>query len=78
MMLRPLLAIGLAAAALAAPATKAAENSVEAATGLSLSLPINKSQTLRVPRPFARIAVGNAKIADVSPVSRKPACATDE
>lgn len=73
MMLRPFLAIGLAAAALAAPATKAAENSVEAATGLSLSLPINKSQTLRVPRPFARIAVGNAKIADVSPVTNRVA-----
>ncbi len=73
MMLRPLLAIGLATAALAAPATKAAENSVEAATGLSLSLPINKSQTLRVPRPFARIAVGNAKIADVSPVTNRVA-----
>ncbi len=73
MMLRPLLAIGLATAALAAPATKAAENSIEAATGLSLSLPINKSQTLRVPRPFARIAVGNAKIADVSPVTNRVA-----
>lgn len=73
MMLRPLLAIGLAAAALAAPATQAAESSVEAATGLTLSLPINKSQTLRVPRPFARIAVGNAKIADVSPVTNRVA-----
>jgi pilus assembly protein CpaC len=73
MMLRPLLAIGLAAATLAAPATQAAENSVEAATGLTLSLPINKSQTLRVPRPFARIAVGNAKIADVSPVTNRVA-----
>ncbi|WP_310474666.1 type II and III secretion system protein family protein [Sandarakinorhabdus sp.] len=73
MMLRPLLAIGLAATALAAPATQAAESSVEAATGLTLSLPINKSQTLRVPRPFARIAVGNAKIADVSPVTNRVA-----
>lgn len=70
MMLRPLLMIGLAAAALSVPAlTMAAENTVEAATGLSLTLPVNKSQTLRVPRPFARIAIGNAKIADVSPVT---------
>ena len=70
MMLRPLLMIGLAAAALTVPAlTMAAENTVEAATGLALTLPVNKSQTLRVPRPFARIAIGNAKIADVSPVT---------
>jgi pilus assembly protein CpaC len=74
MMLRPLLALGLAAAALSVPtATWAAESSVEAATGLALKLPVNKSQTLRVPRPFARIAIGNPKIADVSPVTNRVA-----
>lgn len=74
MMLRPLLALGLTAVALSVPAaTVAAESSVEASTGLALSLPVNKSQTLRVPRPFARIAIGNPKIADVSPVTNRVA-----
>jgi pilus assembly protein CpaC len=73
MMLRPLLALALAATALATSVPVAAQNSVEAATGLNLTLPVNKSQTLRVPRPFARIAIGNAKIADVSPVTNRVA-----
>lgn len=68
MMMRALLIAALAALPLlAAPALAAA--SVEAHTGLALSVPINKSQTLRVPRPFARLAVGNPAIADVSPVT---------
>ncbi len=53
---------------LAAPAA-AQSSTVEARTGATLNLPINKSQTLRVPRPFARIAIGNSDIADVQPVS---------
>lgn len=70
MMLRPLLAAGLAIAAVTAPAVVHAQAaSLDARTGLTLNLPINKSQTLRVPRPFARIAIGNPKIADVSPVT---------
>ena len=67
---------GVAATALALLAFPAlaqtaanASPSFEARTGLSLSLPINKSQSLRVPRPFARIAIGNPKIADVTPVT---------
>ncbi len=43
--------------------------SMDARTGLALNLPVNKSQTLRVPRPFARVAIGNPEIADVSPVT---------
>lgn len=70
MMARSLLAAGLVLATLSAPAmAQAAASSLEARTGLTLTLPINKSQTLRVPRPFARIAIGNPKIADVSPVT---------
>ena len=70
MMFRPLLAAGLALVAVTAPAVALAQaSSLDARTGLTLNLPINKSQTLRVPRPFARIAIGNPKIADVSPVT---------
>jgi pilus assembly protein CpaC len=74
MMARSLLAAGLLlaplAATLSAPAAaQTTASSLDARTGLTLSLPINKSQTLRVPRPFARIAIGNPKIADVSPVT---------
>jgi pilus assembly protein CpaC len=57
------------AAPLAAPA--AAQNVEDARTGAVMQLPINKSQTLRVPRDFARVAVGNAEIADVMPVSKR-------
>ncbi|OYQ25649.1 hypothetical protein CHU93_13005 [Sandarakinorhabdus cyanobacteriorum] len=68
MMKRAFLIAALAAAAL--PVLPAmAQASMEAHTGLSLNLPINKSQTLRVPRPFARLAIGNADIADVSAVT---------
>jgi pilus assembly protein CpaC len=70
MMLRTLLAAGLAMTAVTAPGAALAQAaSLDARTGLTLNLPINKSQTLRVPRPFARIAIGNPKIADVSPVT---------
>lgn len=71
MMVRSLLVAGLAVCALGnvggAPAL--AQSSIEARTGAVLNLAVNKSQTLRVPRPFARIAVGNADVADVQPVS---------
>lgn len=59
----------LSTAALAQPAANQPIASFEARTGLALTLPINKSQSLRVPRPFARIAIGNPKIADVTPVT---------
>lgn len=74
MILRSFLAAILATAAVAAPAlAQAQQSSVDARTGLSINLPVNKSQTLRVPRPFARIAIGNPKIADVSPVTNSVA-----
>ena len=75
MMVRALLAAGVAVFALGsvAPAPllapALAQASMDARTGAVLNLAVNKSQTLRVPRPFARIAVGNADIADVQPVS---------
>ena len=69
MMLRSFLAAVLATTAIAPPALAQTQSSIDARTGLSLTLAINKSQTLRVPRPFARIAIGNPKIADVSPVT---------
>jgi len=73
MMMRSLL-IAASAVLLAPPmAASAGEASMEARTGLALALAINKSQTLRVPRPFARLAVGNAEIADVSPVTNNVA-----
>jgi hypothetical protein len=59
----------LAIPAAAQPINNPAVASFEARTGLALTLPINKSQSLRVPRPFARIAIGNPKIADVTPVT---------
>ncbi|WP_193743276.1 type II and III secretion system protein family protein [Sandarakinorhabdus sp. AAP62] len=70
-MARSLLAAGLMLATVSSPvlAQAAGSSSMEARTGLTLTLPINKSQTLRVPRAFARIAIGNPKIADVSPVT---------
>ena len=74
MMMRPfhIATAGLALMAvttLAEPAFSNPSPIFEARTGLSLNLPINKSQSLRVPRPFARIAIGNPKIADVTPVT---------
>lgn len=38
-------------------------------TGATMTLAINKSQTLRVARPIGKAAVGNDKIADIVPVS---------
>ncbi|WP_310498707.1 type II and III secretion system protein family protein [Sandarakinorhabdus sp.] len=65
------LALALAfAAPIDAPSTAQAQSGVaEARSGAQMLLPVNKSQTLRVPRPYARVAVGNPKIADVVPVS---------
>jgi pilus assembly protein CpaC len=65
-----LLAASVALVALAPAVTPAAaQASMEARTGATLNLAVNKSQTLRVPRPFARIAIGNPEIADVQPVT---------
>ncbi len=75
MIARTLLSLTVAVAAigstLAAPA--AAQSSIEARTGAVLNLAVNKSQTLRVPRAFSRVAVGNADIADVQPVTTSAA-----
>ncbi|MEI6486187.1 MAG: type II and III secretion system protein family protein [Sphingomonadales bacterium] len=71
--LQLLVAAGLAVAGLSPAAVQAQTSAVQARTGLALDLAINKSQTLRVPRPFARIAIGSPDIADVSPVTNSVA-----
>lgn len=73
-MLRKLLsALAAAAIALALPVTDAAAQSRQPVvitpqsavqTPQALNLPLNKSQVLRINQPVARIAVGNADIAD--------------
>jgi pilus assembly protein CpaC len=65
--------VALAAQAPGLAASAAAQASMEARTGAVLNLAINKSQTLRVPRPFARIAIGNPEVADVQPVTNSSA-----
>ncbi len=45
-------------------------NTIDARTGAVMSVPINKSQTLRVDRALAKAVVGNADIADIVPVSQ--------
>jgi len=66
----------LAGLMLAAPmlATPTAAQGVtayqDARTGAVMQVPLNKSQTLRVGRVFAKAVIGNDAIADVLPVSR--------
>ncbi len=76
-----MLAAAMATAALGQPAhaktvpnrsTKpvAADSTPEPRIGATMTVPLNKSQTLRVDRPLAKAIVGNADIADVVPVSQ--------
>lgn len=62
-----------AAMALAAPHPAAAQvRAVGAEAGIhagQLDVPVNKSQILKVDRPFAKALVGNAEIADVLPLT---------
>lgn len=70
-MMRPLILaamMALAHPAVAQPASSMRATE-DARTGAVLNVPINKSQTLRVPQAFAKAAIGNAEIADVLPVS---------
>ena len=57
----------------AMPEPAAAQQNVsaynDARTGAVMSVPVNKSQTLRVDRALGKAVVGNAEIADVLPVS---------
>jgi pilus assembly protein CpaC len=70
-MMKQLLLAAAAALVTMAPGAvpAAAQTGIEARTGATLTLAVNKSQTLRVPRPFARIAIGNPDVADVQPVT---------
>lgn len=55
---------------LGAPAAaQSGSASLEARTGATLNLAVNKSQTLQTSQVFSRIAVGNPDIADVAPVT---------
>ncbi len=56
---------GLPAAALPADSG----GSVDAHSGIVMNVPLNKSQTLRLDRPFAKAVIGNDDIADVMPTS---------
>jgi pilus assembly protein CpaC len=61
-------AAGLAALAAAAPASA----QISVASGVhagELDVPINKSQVLRVDRPYSKALVGNPEIADIVPLS---------
>ena len=55
------------AAASALPAGNAPM--VDAHSGIVMNVPVNKSQTLRLDRPFAKAVIGNDDIADVMPTS---------
>lgn len=59
------LGLALAAPLAAAPSTPM----VDARSGLVMNVPLNKSQTLRLDRPFAKAVIGNDKIADAMPTS---------
>ncbi len=59
----PLIACGLALT-LGSVSTARAQS----ATAV-MDVPLNKSQTLRIPRPFAKAIIGNPEIADVMPTS---------
>jgi pilus assembly protein CpaC len=57
------------AATEAAQAQQSVSAYSDARTGAVMTVPVNKSQTLRVERPLSKAVVGNADIADVVPVS---------
>jgi pilus assembly protein CpaC len=67
---------GLGLALLIAPCASAAGNPSKVIdltagqTAGQMYIPVNKSQLLRVDRPFHEISVGNKEIADVQPLSR--------
>lgn len=65
-----LIALALAGAALAAPATPAfAEAAVDGLHAGTIEVPLNKSQVVSADRAIAKAMVGNADIADVVPVT---------
>jgi len=51
------------------PAAAVPENSLEGRSGAILQVPLNKSQTLRLDRAYAKALIGNPEIADVLPTS---------
>lgn len=67
------LALGiLTATAIALPATASAQrvsSDSEAVHAGELAVPVNKSQVLRVDRPYARALIGNPDVADVLPLT---------
>ncbi len=63
--MKTLLTVLLASATLAFGAAPGAQ----AQSAAVMDVPLNKSQTLRIPRPFAKAIIGNPEIADVLPTS---------
>jgi pilus assembly protein CpaC len=70
-----LLALGILAMPAADPAwSQAAHVTVGTQPGVhagELMVPLNKSQVLRVDRPFSQVSIGNAAIADVQPITNQ-------
>ncbi len=69
------LALGILAIPAADPAwSQAAHVTVGTQPGVhagELMVPLNKSQVLRVDRPFSQVSIGNAAIADVQPITNQ-------
>ena len=65
------LAVGLmaGASAFAAPAAAQIVGEAEGVHAGELAIPVNKSQVLRMDRPYARALIGNPEIADVLPLT---------
>ena len=73
-MLRPLFAVALMLGSTLALAPAAAlvpdmTSPIEGRSGAILNVPLNKSQTLRLDRAYAKALIGNPEIADVLPTS---------
>ena len=66
---RLVLALLLTGMVTARGAEAAPAAAVDAATGVVMNVPLNKSQTLRLDRAFSKALIGNAEIADAMPTS---------
>ena len=62
--------VGLSAAgALAVPAASSVQTLQQGRAAGTMNLSLNKSQVLRVDRPYAKALIGNPEIADITPIS---------
>ncbi|MGQ5700617.1 type II and III secretion system protein family protein [Sandaracinobacteroides sp. A072] len=60
---------GIAPGAIVSPAMAQVTAAGDARTGAVMTVPVNKSQVLKLDRPFSRAMIGNPEIADVMPLS---------